>query len=244
MLYPIPKKIQLAPSQAKWQLSSAKSVLVFVGLQNLRLLDGIQDSLLMQNLIHLSNKAKALDIPIVDLYGDDLMQGMQQLGEYASTHPQLIFAGQITPSLKQIIAYLQSVTDTICVVDDAILLANQEQHIQWIESITAQALHHMSSYSLQRLWSLTAPSEYILSYKGIVLAIAEQLDMDSLDIQPHVDLKDYGLDSVGMMSLVGLWRANGANIRYEDLLQHCSLAQLLEVLQQHNVHLKTNSNYF
>lgn len=234
MLYPMPKKIQLAPSQAKWQLSSSESVLVLVGLQNLRQLTGIQDSPLMQNLIQLTNKAKALDIPMVDLYGDDLMQGMQQLGEYASTHPQLIFAGQITPSLKQIIAYLQSVTDTICVVDDAVLLSNQEQHIQWIDSITAQTLHHMNSYSVQRLWSLTAPSEYILSHKGILLAIAEQLDMDSLDIQPHVDLKDYGLDSVAMMSLVGLWRANGANIRYEDFLQQCSLLQLLDLLQQHN----------
>lgn len=77
MLYPMPKKIQFAPSQAKWQLSSTQSVLVLVGLQNLRMMQGIQDSVLMQNLIQISNKAKALDIPIVDLYGDDLIQGMQ-----------------------------------------------------------------------------------------------------------------------------------------------------------------------
>ncbi len=76
MLYSMPKKIQLAPSQAKWQLSSTQSVLVLVGLQNLRMQQGIQESGLMVNLIQLTNKAKALDIPIVDLYGDDLMQGM------------------------------------------------------------------------------------------------------------------------------------------------------------------------
>ncbi|MCG4650716.1 hypothetical protein L0P02_12145, partial [Bifidobacterium longum] len=76
----MPKKIQLAPSQAKWQLAAAHSVLVLVGLQNLRMLQGIQHSDLMTNLIQISNKAKALDIPIFDLYGDDLMQGMQQLG--------------------------------------------------------------------------------------------------------------------------------------------------------------------
>src|SRR5690606_22990522 len=130
MLYSMPKKIQLVPSQAKWQLTSNESVLVLVGLQNLRMQQGIQESGLMAKLIRLSSRAKALDIPIIELYGDDRMQGMQQLGEYASTHPQLIFAGQVTPMLKQILPHLMCVTDQIGVVDDAILLANQEQHIQ------------------------------------------------------------------------------------------------------------------
>ena len=230
MLYPIPKKIQLAPSQAKWQLASAQSVLVLVGLQNLRMMRGIQDSTLMQNLIQITNKAKALDIPIVDLYGDDLIQGMQQLGEYASTHPQLIFAGQVTPTLKQIIPYLQSVTEQICVVDDAILLSNQDQHVQWIENISAQGIHHMSSYSLGRLWNLSAPSDYVLSSKGIMLAIAEHLNMDALDIDPTVDLHRYGLDSVMVMSLVATWRAHGANISYEDVLERASLQALVPYL--------------
>ena len=138
----------------------------------------------MANLIQTSNKAKVLDIPVVDLYGDDLIQGMQQLGEYASTHSQLIFAGQVTPMLKQILPHLQSVTEQICIIDDAMLMSSQEQHIQWIENISAQGLHHMNSYSLTRLWNLSAPSEYILSSKGIMLAVAEQLDMDALDIDP------------------------------------------------------------
>lgn len=232
MLYPMPKKIQFAPSQAKWQLSSTQSVLVLVGLQNLRMMQGIQDSVLMQNLIQISNKAKALDIPIVDLYGDDLIQGMQQLGEYASTHPQLIFAGTITSMLKQILPHLQSVTEQICVIDDAILLSNQEHHIQWIDNISAQGLHHMNSYSLTRLWNLSAPAEYVLSSKGIMLAVAEQLDMDVLDIDPHVDLRQYGLDSIAVVSLVGVWRANGANIRYEDVYEYPSLEELVSFVLQ------------
>lgn len=232
MLYPMPKKIQLSPSQAKWQLASVQSVLVLVGLQNLRMMQGIQDSVLMQNLIQISNKAKALDTPIVDLYGDDLIQGMQQLGEYASTHPQLIFAGQVTPMLKQILPHLQSVTEQICVIDDAILLSSQEQHMQWIDHISAQGVHHLNTYSLTRLWDLSAPSEYILSSKGIMLAIAEQLDMDVLEMDPYVDLKKYGLDSVAVVSLVGIWRAHGANIRYEDVQQHSSLHELASFILQ------------
>ncbi len=232
MPYPMPKKIQLAPSQAKWQLSTTDSVLILVGLQNLRMIAGIQDSDLMTHLIQISNKAKALDIPIVDLYGDDLMQGMQQLGEYASLHPQMIFAGQITPTLKQILPYLQSVTEQICVVDDAILLSNQDQHIQWIDNISAQGVHHMNSYSLTRLWDLSAPSHYVLSTKGIMLAVAEQLNLDVLEIDPEVDLKQYGLDSVAMVTLVGIWRAHGANIRYEDLLEYNSLHSLVSFVLQ------------
>ena len=232
MLYPMPKKIQLAPSQAKWQLSSTQSVLVLVGLQNIRMMSGIESSDLMANLIQTSNKAKALDIPVVDLYGDDLIQGMQQLGAYASTHSQLIFAGQVTPMLKQILPHLQSVTEQICIIDDAMLMSSQEQHIQWIENISAQGLHHMNSYSLTRLWNLSAPSEYVLSSKGIMLAVAEQLDMDALDIDPYVDLRQYGLDSVAVVSLVGIWRANGANIRYEDVMQYPSLHALVGFILQ------------
>ena len=232
MLYPMPKKIQLVPPQAKWQLSSTESVLVLVGLQNLRMMAGIQDSDLMTHLIQISNKAKALDIPIVDLYGDDLMQGMQQLGEYASSHPQMIFAGQVTPMLKQILPHLQSVTEQICVVDDALLLSNQEQHIQWIENISAQGVHHMNSYSLARLWDLSAPSNYVLSTKGIMFAVAEQLNMDALEIDPYVDLRQYGLDSVSIVTLVGVWRAHGAHVRYEDVLEHASLHDLVSFILQ------------
>ncbi|MGE8561075.1 MAG: phosphopantetheine-binding protein, partial [Acinetobacter sp.] len=213
MPYSMPKKIQFASSQAKWQLAASNSVLVLVGLQNLRTQTGIQDSDLITHLIQISNKARALDIPIVDLYGDDLMQGMQQLGEYASSNPQMIFAGQVSPMLKQILPHLQSVTEQICVVDDAILLLNQEQHIQWIENISVQGLHHMNSYSLTRLWDLSAPSNYVLSTKGIMLAVAEQLNMDALEIDPYVDLRQYGLDSVSIVTLVGVWRAHGANVR-------------------------------
>lgn len=228
----MPKKIQLAPSQAKWQLAAANSVLVLIGLQNLRMQAGIQDTDLLSNLIQISNKAKALDIPIVDLYGDDLIQGMQQLGEYASSNPQMVFAGQVSPMLKQILPHLQSVSEQICVVDDAILLSNQDQHIQWIENISAQGLHHMSSYSLARLCDLTAPSKYVISTKGIMLAVAEQLNMDALEIDPSVDLRQYGLDSIAIVTLAGIWRAHGANVQYEDVLEHASMHELAGFILQ------------
>ena len=59
------------------------------------------------------------------------------------------------------------------------------------------------------------------------MAVVEQLDMDALEIDPYYDLKLYGLDSVGIVSLVGLWRANGANIRFEDFEKSIPLVDLI-----------------
>jgi aryl carrier-like protein len=120
----MPKKIQLAPSQARWQLAAANSVLVLVGLHHLRMLAGNRDSDLMNNLIR------------------------------------------------------------------------------------------------------------IISSKGILLAVAEQLDMDALEIDPDVDLKHYGLDSVAITNLVGIWRTHGAELRYEDVLRQASLYELARFVLQ------------
>ncbi len=68
-----------------------------------------------------------------------------------------------------------------------------------------------------------------LSGKGILLAIAEQLDMDALEIDPLTDLRSYGLDSVAMVSLEWAYRrANGANISYESFWQHATVVELLK----------------
>ena len=234
MLYPMPKKIHFAPSAAKWSVVSAQSVLLLTGLHELRADTAMSDSKLMQNITSIANKAKALDIQIVDLSVDNAMQGMQRLGELLSIYPQLMIAGQVTPLLKQVLAHLMSVTAHICIIDDAILLPNAEQHIQWVDNLTAQSVHHMNTYSLMRLWNLSAPTAYVLSPKGILLAVAEQLNMDALDIDPKADLHSYGLDSVAMVSLVGLWRANGANITYEDFLQQPALSHLMQILVPKN----------
>ena len=114
---------------------------------------------------------------------------------------------------------------------DAILCEHQAQHIQCVERFVRQQVHHMSSASLTRLWSLSAPKEQILSPKGILFAIAEQLDCEPYEIHPDVDLRQYGLDSVAMVQLIALWHANGAHIRYEQFLQHASVNEIMSILQ-------------
>lgn len=236
MLYSLPKKIQMHVSQAKWRIESEKSVLVFVGLEHLKqkykMNHNKADSNhpIFEHLTLLLKKAKALDIATIDLNSDQMMQGMMTLGEYLSQDYQLVIAGEISASFKQVIQHIASVSDHICIVDDAIDVENQEQHIQWINNCSEQGLHHVNTQTLLRLWSLSAPKELILSPKGILLALSEQLDMEALEIDPTVDLKSYGLDSVSMVSLIGLWRANGANITYEDFLGHCSLEKLMTIL--------------
>lgn len=236
MLYPLPKKIQFLPSQAKWSVHSNESVLLLIGLHELSHDLGAEQSELLKNLTQLVNKCKALEIPMIDVYGDDVIQGLQRLGELLSSRSQLMIAGKITPALKQILPHIQSVTEKICIVDDAVLLNSAEQHVQWIDTLTAQSLHHINTYTLKRLWSLSAPIEQVMSSKGILLAIAEQLDMDAMDIDPTMDLRDYGLDSIAIVTLVGLWRANGANVRYEDVLEQCSLQTLIPFVRGSTTH--------
>ncbi len=230
MFYSFPKKIQLQASLAKWALSSTDSVLLILGLDELQQDQNFEHSELNQHLTSLVKKAKTLEIPIVSLNTNELMNGMMFLGEQVSLRKQLIVTGKITAQAKQLIEYLGSVTENICVINDAILLSNIEQHIQWIESISQQKYHHTNTYSLLRLWTLSAPKEFILSSKGILLSIAEALDIEALEIDPTIDLKNYGLDSVSIVSLVGLWRANGANIQYEDFTKYPTLEKLLAYL--------------
>ena len=227
MLYSLPKKVEMDLSQAKWRLESTESVLVVVGLQQLRQIAGFEGNEFSEHLISLSKKAKALDIPILDLNPEQLMNAMVSLGDYVSQSKQIIFAGQITPTIKSVIQHISSITQQICMIDDAISLESKSHHIHWINSIVALGLHHMNTQTVLRLWALSAPTEFILSEKGILLAVAEQLDMDALEIDPYYDLKLYGLDSVGIVSLVGLWRANGAHIRYEDFEKSIHLVDLI-----------------
>lgn len=230
MFYPLPKKIQLDASQVKWVLTSKESVLLILALNELQQENDFQNSELHQHLSILVKKAKALDIPIVSLNANEMMQGMMLLGEQLSLRKQLIVTGKISAQAKQLLEYLNSVTETICVIDDAIVLTNIEQHIQWIESISKQKIHHTNTYNLLRLWSLSAPKELILSSKGILLAIAEALDIEPLEIDPNQYLSSYGLNSASIVSLVELWRANGSNIRYEDFKSESTLASLMNYL--------------
>lgn len=229
-MYALPKKIEMTPSQAKWQIQSAKSVMVFLGLDELKQQFQLDNSEIQRNLIVLSQKAKALDITTLFISHDNMLDGMQRLGEWIAMDRQIMIAGHITATTKSILQHVASVAKQLCVIDDAILLDNHAQHVQWIDSIVHNGWHHTNTQSVTRLWSLTAPTEYILSQKGILLAISEQLEMDALEIDPHVNLRRYGLDSIGVVSLVGLWRANGADVRYEDFYKNPNLLEIMKLL--------------
>lgn len=233
MLYALPKKIQLTPSQAKWSIQSSRSVLILLNLNALEQLSGWAESDLAVHLQRLLKKAQALEIPVLSINSDQPEKGLMALGQYLAADSQLVLAGQMDGLFNQVLRHVHSVTEQVCVVDDAVLASSVEQHIQWIDSMSQQQIHHMNTYSLTRLWSLSAPAEQILSEKGILLAVAEQLDLHPMEIDLATDLREYGLDSVAMVTLIGLWRANGANISYEDFLQHPTLQALLQQLPLH-----------
>lgn len=231
MFYPLPKKIQLVTTPAKWSLSTMQSVLLVIGLQQLQAEAEWSNSELALNVQRCMQKAKALDVPILNLDLANPAETMQRLGEQLSDRQQLVVTGLITPVAKQLLEHIHSVSEQICVINDAIALPNLEQHVQWIEKISLQHMLHMNTQSLLRLWSLSAPKEFILSERGILYAIAEALEISPLELDLAQDLQAYALDSVAVMSLVGLWRANGANISYEDVLHSQNLEKLIKQLR-------------
>lgn len=239
MLYSLPKKIQMQPSIAKWCIESEQSVLVFVELKNIytkySVQQGEQEPVIFNHFRQLLQKAKALNITTIDLNQDNISEVMMCLGKFLSQGRQLMIAGDMPASFRQVIQHMASVSNQICLIDDAVIFDNQEHHIQCIDNFSMMGLHHVNTHTLKRLWSLSAPAVYILSAQGILLAIAEQLNMEALEIDPSIPLQNYGLDSVAIVSLIGLWRANGANICYEDFIGGLSLERLLRVLLNRSV---------
>ncbi|KAA5707788.1 acyl carrier protein, partial [Klebsiella pneumoniae] len=132
---------------------------------------------------------------------------------------------------KQIMQLVLSITDYVAIVNDAILASSLEQHIQWIEKISFDHIQHINTQTLMRLWSLSAPSLQVLSDKGILLAVAEQIGRHPMEIHPEIDLRNYGLDASGVNYLVELWRANGASLTVDELMQTPTLQHIMQLLK-------------
>jgi aryl carrier-like protein/isochorismate hydrolase len=233
MFYPFPRKIQLAARTSNWSIESVQSILLMVGLNELKLRPGWSEQPLANHLELLSKRAQSLEIPIIFIETSQLQQTMLELGQRLSsnTKAQVMMAGDLSPLFKQVMQLVLSITDQVSVVNDAILAANLEQHIQWVEKISFDHIKHLNTQSLIRLWSLSAPSSYILSDKGILLAIAEQLGRHPMEIHPEIDLRNYGLDQSAVNYLVDLWRANGASLSAEEIMQTPTLQHIMQLLK-------------
>lgn len=233
MFYPLPRKIQLAPSTSNWSIESTHSILLMVGLNELENAPDWMNQPLADHLELLSKRAQALEIPVMMIQSSQLQQVMLQLGQQLSsnTQAQVIIAGNLSPLFKQVMQLVLSITDYVAVVNDAILAGSLEQHIQWIEKISFDSIQHINTQALMRLWSLSAPSSQVLSDKGILLAVAEQVGRHPMEIHPEIDLRNYGLDAVGVNYLVELWRANGASLSAEELMQTPTLQQIMQLLK-------------
>lgn len=233
MFYPLPRKIQLAANTSNWSIESTQSILLMVGLNELEKSPDWAHQPLADHLELLSKRAQALEIPVIFIDASQLQQTMLQLGQRLSSNAkaQVVMAGDLSPLFKQVMQLVLSITDYVAIVNDAILAANLEQHIQWVEKISFDHIKHLNTQSLMRLWSLSASSEYILSDKGILLAIAEQVGRHPMEIHPEIDLRNYGLDQSAVNYLVELWRANGASLNAEEVMQAPTLQHIMQLLK-------------
>ncbi|MCG9514136.1 acyl carrier protein [Acinetobacter pittii] len=234
MFYPLPRKIQLATSTSNWSIESTQSILLLVGLNELRVRPDWSEQPLAHHLELLSKRAQSLEIPVIFIDTAQLQQTMLELGQRLSsnTQAQVMMAGDLSPLFKQVMQLVLSITDQVSVVNDAILASSLEQHIQWVEKISFDSIQHVNTKTLIRLWSLSAPSSYILSDKGILLAIAEQVGRHPMEIHPEIDLRNYGLDQSAVNYLADLWRANGARLSAEELMQAPTLQHIMQLLKQ------------
>ncbi|MDD9317958.1 phosphopantetheine-binding protein [Acinetobacter lactucae] len=233
MFYPLPRKIQLATSTSNWSIESTQSILLLVGLNELRVRPDWSVQPLANHLELLSKRAQSLEIPVIFIETAQLQQTMLELGQRLSsnTQAQVMMAGDLSPLFKQVMQLVLSITDQVSIVNDAILASSLEQHIQWVEKISFDSIQHVNTKTLIRLWSLSAPSSYILSDKGILLAIAEQVGRHPMEIHPEIDLRNYGLDQSAVNYLVDLWRANGASLSAEELMQAPTLQHIMQLLK-------------
>ncbi|EKU36928.1 MULTISPECIES: phosphopantetheine attachment domain protein [Acinetobacter] len=233
MFYPLPRKIQLAANTSNWPIESTQSILLMVGLNELEKSPDWVHQPLADHLELLSKRAQALEIPVIFIDASQLQQTMLQLGQRLSSNAkaQVVMVGDLSPLFKQVMQLVLSITDYVAIVNDAILAANLEQHIQWVEKISFDHIKHLSTQTLMRLWSLSAPSEYILSDKGILLAIAEQVGRHPMEIHPEIDLRNYGLDQSAVDYLIELWRANGASLNAEEVMQAPTLQHIMQLLK-------------
>lgn len=233
MFYPLPRKIQLAANTSNWPIESTQSILLMVGLNELEKSPDWAHQPLADHLELLSKRAQALEIPVIFIDASQLQQTMLRLGQRLSSNAkaQVVMAGDLSPLFKQVMQLVLSITDYVAIVNDAILAANLEQHIQWVEKISFDHIKHLNTQSLIRLWSLSAPSEYILSDKGILLAIAEQVGRHPMEIHPEIDLRNYGLDQSAVNYLVEVWHANGASLSVEEVMQAPTLQHIMQLLK-------------
>ncbi|SEO26601.1 isochorismatase [Acinetobacter sp. yr461] len=233
MFYPLPRKIQLAANTSNWSIESTQSILLIIGLNEFKVLPDWAGQPLADHLELLSKRAQALEIPVIFMETSQLQQTMLQLGQRLSSNSkaQVVMAGHLSPLFKQVMQLVLSITDYVAIVNDAILAANLEQHIQWVEKISFDHIKHLNTQTLMRSWSLSAPSEYILSDKGILLAIAEQVGRHPMEVHPEIDLRNYGLNQSAVNYLVDLWRANGASLSAEEVMQVPTLQHIMQLLK-------------
>ncbi|QIO06130.1 phosphopantetheine-binding protein [Acinetobacter shaoyimingii] len=70
--------------------------------------------------------------------------------------------------------------------------------------------------------------QYLLSKDSIIQLVSAELEIPAEDIQMDDDLLLLGLDSVRLMTLVGIWQEQGSNVSFEGLAEEPNLQAWIE----------------
>ena len=65
--------------------------------------------------------------------------------------------------------------------------------------------------------------QQLLSRESILQQLSQELEIPAEDIQMDDDLLMLGLDSVRLMTLVGIWQSQGSKVSFESLAEEPTL---------------------
>lgn len=114
-------------------------------------------------------------------------------------------------------------------VGDALADFSREEHDLAIKYASTRCAQVMSTNQVLTAWSSSREKKvHPLSKAGILRAVSEQLQLPAEEIQLQDDLLLLGLDSVRLMTLVGVWQAYGSRVSFEDLAEQPTLDAWIE----------------
>lgn len=107
---------------------------------------------------------------------------------------------------------------------DAMADFSREEHDLALKYASTRCAQVMTTDNVLTAWSNQAEDQlHPLSKAGILRAVSEQLQLPAEEIQLQDDLLLLGLDSVRLMTLVGVWQACGSRVSFEDLAEQPTL---------------------
>lgn len=128
-------------------------------------------------------------------------------------------------------AFMLNIQPFLC--GDALSDFSRAEHDMALKYASQRCAQVMATQEVVQALAVTeqaSEQQLGISADSILHLLSEQLEIPATEIQADDNLLLLGLDSVRLMSLVGHWQAQGAQVSFEDLAEEPTLAAWQEKL--------------